>query len=583
MATLSPELIQQAQERAKQWLAPDFDSETRQQVEALLAAEDKTPLVEAFHQVLEFGTGGLRGIMGAGTNRMNKYTVGMATQGLANYLLQCFAGEEISVAIGYDGRNNSPFFAQTTADVLTANGIKVYLYDALRPTPMVSYAIRQLGCKSGVMVTASHNPKEYNGYKVFWSDGAQIIAPHDKAIVNEVKSITDIDQVKWQGNPSLVEMIGAEMDDRFIHDVCGLSLSPESVERHRDMGIVYTPIHGTGVRIVPRTLEAFGFKNIIHVPEQDVIDGNFPTVVSPNPEEPAAMKLAIERAEATGADLVLASDPDGDRIGVAVRNEQGEMHLINGNQICALLTYYTIARRKELGDLRPDDFVVKTIVTTELIPAIAKDYGVDYMDCYTGFKWIANEIREQEGKRRYIGGGEESYGYLWETFVRDKSSVSACAIFAELTAWALDKGLTIDMLLEKIYYEHGYFLEQGVSVVRKGIKGAQEISQMMVDYRSNPMKELAGSPVVKILDYQSLEGKCLKSGETFPIKMPATSNVLQYHTADGTVLSIRPSGTEPKIKYYIGVTYKRGSDPACDHPEQLLRDRIKAIREQLSI
>lgn len=376
MATLSPELIQQAQERAKQWLEPAFDSETRQQVEALLAAEDKTPLVEAFYQVLEFGTGGLRGIMGAGTNRMNKYTVGMATQGLANYLLQCFAGEEISVAIGYDGRNNSPFFAQTTADVLTANGIKVYLYDALRPTPMVSYAIRQLGCKSGVMVTASHNPKEYNGYKVFWSDGAQIIAPHDKAIVNEVKSITDIDQVKWQGNPALVEMIGAEMDDRFIHDVCTLSLSPESVERHRDMGIVYTPIHGTGVRIVPRALEAFGFKNIIHVPEQDVIDGNFPTVVSPNPEEPAAMKLAIERAEATGADLVLASDPDGDRIGVAVRNEQGEMHLINGNQICALLTYYTIARRKELGDLRPDDFVVKTIVTTELIPAIAKDYEI---------------------------------------------------------------------------------------------------------------------------------------------------------------------------------------------------------------
>ena len=583
MSTLSQDLIQRVRERAQQWLSPTFDAETHQQVEALLAAEDQTPLVEAFYQMLEFGTGGLRGIMGVGTNRMNRYTVGMATQGLANYLLQCFPKDVISVAIGYDGRNNSPFFAQTTTDVFTANGIKVYLYDALRPTPMVSYAIRQLGCKSGVMITASHNPKEYNGYKVFWSDGAQIIAPHDRAIVDEVKRITDIAQVKWLGNPKLVERIGVEMDDRFIKDVCQLSLSPEAVQRHHDMAIVYTPIHGTGVRIVPRALKAFGFENVIHVPEQDVVDGNFPTVVSPNPEEPAAMRLAMARAEEMGADLVLASDPDGDRIGVAVRNEEGELHLINGNQICALLTYYSIARRQERGELHPDDFVVKTIVTTELISAIAQDYGVTCFNCYTGFKWIANEIREQEGKRRYIGGGEESYGYLWETFVRDKSSVSACSMFAELTAWALDKGLTIDMLLDKIYYEHGYFLEQGISVVRKGVEGAQKIDQMMIDYRSKPIRALGGSPVTRILDYQALKGTCLNSGETFAIQMPATSNVLQYYTADGTVLSIRPSGTEPKIKYYIGVSYRRGSAPACHHPEQLLRDRIKAIREQLSI
>lgn len=583
MSNQSTDILQTVRERANRWLDASFDADTRSEVQALLDNTDTTPLIEAFYQNLEFGTGGLRGIMGAGTNRMNKYTVGMATQGLANYLLACFPNEPIKVAIGYDGRNNSRFFADTTAAVFSANGIKVYLYDELRPTPMVSYAIRELGCQSGVMVTASHNPKEYNGYKAYWSDGAQIIAPHDKNIISEVTKITSIDQVKWTAREELIEMIGAEIEDRFIERVCSLSLSPESVRRHADMGIVYTPIHGTGVRVLPKTLRAFGFKNIINVPEQDVIDGNFPTVISPNPEEPAAMSLAMKRAEATGADLVLASDPDGDRIGVAVRNDKGELHLINGNQICALLTYYSIARRRELGDLRADDFVVKTIVTTELVAAIARDYGVDYLDCYTGFKWIANEIREQEGKRRYIGGGEESYGYLWEDFIRDKSSVSACSLFAEMAAWALDKGLSIDQLLDKIYHDHGYYLEQGISVIRKGREGASEIARMMTDFREHPIQELAGSKVIEILDYSTLRGRKIETGEEFDLKMPATSNVLQYRTTDGTVLSIRPSGTEPKIKFYIGVCHQMAADQSIADTESLLRDRIATIRRQLSI
>ncbi|WP_373701416.1 phospho-sugar mutase, partial [Porphyromonas loveana] len=476
----SDKLLEQVRAKARTWLGSGYDASTQEAVRAMLDNADTTELVDAFYRDLEFGTGGLRGIMGAGSNRMNRYTVAAATQGLANYLLREFATlPQISVAIGYDCRNNSRFFADTTAAVFSANGIRVYLFEELRPTPEVSYAIRKLGCQSGVMVTASHNPKEYNGYKAYWEDGAQIIAPHDRNIIAEVNKIRSITDIKFEANPALIRMIGEDIDAPFIADVKALSLSPESIARHRDMKIVYTPIHGTGGTIIPRALQEYGFANIIHVPEQDVTSGDFPTVHSPNPEEPAALAMAIAKAEETGADLVLASDPDADRIGVAARNDRGEMVLINGNEICAMLIYYSIMRRKELGDLQADDYIVKTIVTTELVRDIADREHVTMYDCYTGFKWIAGVIRENEGRRRYIGGGEESYGFLWEDFVRDKSSVSACALFCEMAAWARDKGLTVYQLMRSIYLSYGFYREKGVSVVRKGKSGAEEIEAMM--------------------------------------------------------------------------------------------------------
>ena len=577
------DVLQKVTERAQSWLSEGYDADTQKEVRRMLEAEDKTELIEAFYKNLEFGTGGLRGIMGAGTNRMNRYTVSMATQGLSNYLLKAFPNEQIKVVIGHDCRNNSRFFAETAANVFSANGIKVYLFDALRPTPEVSFAIRYLGCKSGVMVTASHNPKEYNGYKAYWEDGAQMIAPHDTNTIDEVTRIASIADVKQQANPALIQEIGADVDRAFIQAVKELSLSPEAIAKHHDMPIVYTPIHGTGQRIVPRALREFGFDNIVGVPEQDHISGDFPTVVSPNPEEPAALALAIERANETNADLVLGSDPDGDRLGVAVRNKKGEMELITGNQICMLLSYYSIVRRKERGDLKPDDYIVKTIVTTELIRVIADDYKVTLHDTYTGFKWIADVIRKNEGKHRYIGGGEESYGFLWEDFIRDKSSVSACCMFSELTAWAKGKGLSILELLDEIYLRYGYYADKGMNMVRKGREGAEEIKEMMRNFRENPPKALAGQTIVKILDYASLTSLDVASGKQSALEMPTTSNVLQYYIDGGIKLSIRPSGTEPKIKFYICVKEPVSKREDLTKARQSAQTKIERITQEIGI
>ena len=579
------EFLAQVRAKATGWLAPGYDAETRAEVQRLLDNPDTTELVEAFYKDLEFGTGGLRGIMGVGSNRMNRYTVGAATQGLANYLKREFASlPQISVAIGHDCRNNSDVFARIAAEVFSANGIQVYLFESLRPTPEVSFAIRELGCQSGVMVTASHNPKEYNGYKAYWSDGAQMIAPHDRNTIIEVNKVTKVEDIHFEARPELIQIIGEDIDRKFIERVASLSdPQREVIARHHDLKIVYTPIHGTGVRIIPAALRAIGFTHIINVPEQDVVSGDFPTVYSPNPEEPAALELAIARAEATGADLVLASDPDADRIGVAVRNNEGKMVLINGNEICALLVYYAIMSRKESGLLQSEDYVVKTIVTTELIRAIAQRNEVTLFDCYTGFKWIADVIRQNEGKRHYIGGGEESYGFLREDFIRDKSSVSACCMFAELAAWARDRGMSIYQLLQKVFLEYGLYKEQGVSVVRKGKTGAEEIEAMMKNFRESPLKSLAGSPVVEVLDYAKLEGRWLDKGEVFTLDMPTTSNVLQYKTADGTKVSIRPSGTEPKIKFYIGVRGKVASVEELPSAEAACLDKIATIRQELGI
>ena len=579
------EFLAQVRAKATGWLAPGYDAETRAEVQRLLDNPDTTELVEAFYKDLEFGTGGLRGIMGVGSNRMNRYTVGAATQGLANYLKREFASlPQISVAIGHDCRNNSDVFARIAAEVFSANGIKVYLFESLRPTPEVSFAIRELGCQSGVMITASHNPKEYNGYKAYWSDGAQMIAPHDRNTIIEVNKVTKVEDIHFEARPELIQIIGEDMDRKFIERVASLSdPQREVIARHHDLKIVYTPIHGTGVRIIPAALRAIGFTHIINVPEQDVVSGDFPTVYSPNPEEPAALELAIARAEATGADLVLASDPDADRIGVAVRNNEGKMVLINGNEICALLVYYAIMSRKESGLLQSEDYVVKTIVTTELIRAISQRNEVTLFDCYTGFKWIADVIRQNEGKRHYIGGGEESYGFLREDFIRDKSSVSACCMFAELAAWARDRGMSIYQLLQKVFLEYGLYKEQGVSVVRKGKTGAEEIEAMMKNFRESPLKSLAGSPVVEVLDYAKLEGRWLDKGEVFTLDMPTTSNVLQYKTADGTKVSIRPSGTEPKIKFYIGVRGKVASVEELPSAEAACLDKIATIRQELGI
>ena len=579
------DLLKQVEAKAQVWLGEGYDEETKAAVRAMFDNEDKTDLIEAFYKDLEFGTGGLRGIMGAGTNRMNIYTVGAATQGLSNYLKKAFADlPQIKVAIGHDCRNNSRRFAEVAADVFSANGIKVYLFDALRPTPEVSFAIRELGCQSGVILTASHNPKEYNGYKAYWSDGAQMIAPHDKNTIDEVNKITSVKDVKFQGNPALIEIIGEEIDRRYLDRIKTLSLSPEAIARHHDMKIVYTPIHGTGVRLVPASLKNFGFTNIIHVPEQDVVSGDFPTVVSPNPEEPAALDMAIKKAIETDAELVVASDPDADRIGMAVRNDKGEFVLINGNQIVMIFLNYLMTRNKELGLLKGNEYIVKTIVTTETIKTIAERNGFKMYDCYTGFKWIASVIRENEGKARYIGGGEESYGFLPEDFVRDKDSVSSISLMAEIAAWAKDKGMTMYQMLQDIYIKYGFSKEKGISVVRKGKSGAEEIVAMMKSFRANPLKELAGSPVVCVKDYDSLEALNPVTGEKSKLDMPVTSNVLQYFTADGSKVSIRPSGTEPKIKFYIEVRgIKMDSYADYDAANAAADAKIEAIKKELGI
>ena len=577
-------LLHKVTEKAQKWLAGNYNKETKKEVEQMLNNEDKSLLIDAFYKELEFGTGGLRGIMGAGSNRMNIYTVGSATQGLSNYLLQEFAElPEIKVVIGHDCRNNSRKFAEISANIFSANGIKVYLFEDLRPTPEVSFAIRKLGCQSGIMITASHNPKEYNGYKAYWDDGAQVLAPHDKNIIAEVNRIKSIDDIKFEGNPDLIKIIGKDMDKAFIDEVLKLSLSPEAIKRQHDLKIVYTPIHGAGIMLVPAALKAAGFTNIINVPEQDVISGEFPTVVSPNPEEPAALELAVKRAIETDAEIVMATDPDADRIGTAVRNNDGEFVLVNGNQTMILYLYYLITRWNELGKLTGKEYAVKTIVTTELVSKIAAKNGVDLFDSYTGFKWIADIIRKNEDTKIYLGGGEESYGFLAGDFVRDKDSVSACMLFAEMAAWAKDNGKTVYQLLQDIYLEYGYSKEVGVSLVRKGKEGAEEIEAMMRNFRNNPLTQIAGSNVTLLKDFASLEAKDFDSNETISLSMPTTSNVLQYYTEDGTKLSIRPSGTEPKIKFYIDVKGKADTREALKQAEESANEKVKLIREELGI
>jgi len=577
-------LLAQVTDKALSWLKGNYDTATKDEVQRMLDSDDKSKLIDAFYKDLEFGTGGLRGIMGAGSNRMNIYTVGAATQGLSNYLQKEFANlDEIKVVIGYDCRNNSRKFAEISANIFSANGIKVYLYESLRPTPEVSYAIRKLGCQSGIMITASHNPKEYNGYKAYWNDGAQVLGPHDKNIIAEVNRIASVDDIRFEGDKKLIEIIGKDMDKAFIEEIRKLVLSPEVIERQHDLKMVYTPIHGTGITLVPDALKAIGFTHIIHVPEQDVISGDFPTVVSPNPEEPAALDLAIKKAIETDAELVMATDPDGDRIGTAIRDNEGNFVLVNGNQTMLICLYYLMNRREELGLLTGREFVVKTIVTTELVKDIATQKGIKLFDCYTGFKWIAEIIRKQEGKKKYIGGGEESYGFLAGDFVRDKDSVSACALFAEIAAWAKDNGKTMYQLLEDIYLEYGYSKEVGISLVRKGKEGADEIEAMMKNFRANPMTSLGGSPVTLIKDFAKLEAVDYVRNEQIALEMPTTSNVIQFFTEEGTKLSIRPSGTEPKIKFYIEVHEAAKSREELAEAENTANIKIKTICQELGI
>ena len=578
------ELVRSVTERAEKWLGPQYDEETRAEVKALIEAEDKTPLIDAFYKDLEFGTGGLRGIMGAGTNRMNIYTVGSATQGLANYLKDTFRDlPQISVAVGYDVRNNSRKFAELTAAVFSANGIKVYLFDGPCPTPEVSYAIRKLGCQSGVMVTASHNPREYNGYKAYWSDGAQMISPHDVKTIEYVNDITSVDQIKFEAYKSLIQEIGKDIDDQFLHDIHTLSLSPESNRRHSDMKIVYTPIHGTGKRLMYDSLKMWGFENIIHVPEQDVQCGDFPTVVSPNQENSEAMAMAVEKAKETGASLVLASDPDADRVGLVVRDKKGNYQLVNGNQICMILLYYIITKNVENKLLNGNEYVVKTIVTTEAIKRIADKNNIRCMDCYTGFKWIADVMRNMEDTGRYLGGGEESYGFLAETFVRDKDSISANSLIAECAAWAADKEMNLYELLVEIYKEYGFSRERGVSVVRPGKSGHEEIVAMMKNFRENPPETLAGSPVTCIKDYSDLNCRNLKTGEVEKINFPTTSNVLQFFTESGDKVSVRPSGTEPKIKFYVEVRERMETKEQYEELVKVAENHIDKILEDLGV
>lgn len=577
------ELLDLVTSRANSWLEGNYDAETKAEVKKLLENSDKSELIESFYKDLEFGTGGLRGIMGVGSNRMNKYTVGAATQGLSNYLLKEFTNlPEIKVVISYDCRNNSKKFAQITADIFTANGIKVYLFENLRPTPEVSFAIRKLGCQSGVMLTASHNPKEYNGYKAYWDDGAQVTPPHDANIIDEVNKVTAAD-IKFDGNDSLIVKLGEDMDNQFIEAVRSVLLSPESVKKHGNIGIVYTPIHGTGGQLVPKALKAYGFTNIIHVPEQDVVSGDFPTVVSPNPEEPAAMALAVQKGIETGAELVFATDPDADRFGAGVLDDEGNFVLLNGNQTMIILIYYLVTRWRELGKLTGKEYTVRTIVTSELTQIISEKNGVEMFECFTGFKWVATVMRELEGKRKYIGGGEESYGFLAVDFIRDKDSVSAAALFAEIAAWCKDNGRTIYQMLQDIYVEYGFSKEKGISVVKKGITGAQEIQDMMDKFRNNPLKEIAGSKVITVKDYIPLESKDIETGKISKMDMPTTSNVLQYFTEDRTKVSIRPSGTEPKIKFYIEVHGKLASRADFAKVNTEVDKKIEQICKDLGI
>ncbi len=562
--------------RVLSWLdSQAIDQETKESIKTL-QSKNQEELTEAFYKDLEFGTGGLRGIMGVGSNRMNKYTIGMATQGLANYLNQSFPNEKIKVAIAHDSRNNSRFFAETTAAVFSANGIKVYLFESLRPTPELSYSIRKLKCKSGVVITASHNPKEYNGYKAYWDDGGQLVPPHDKNVIDEVNKISSFDDVKFNGNNDLIEIIGEEIDKQYIEVLKGLSLSPETIAKESDTKIVFSSIHGTGIKLVPRVLEAFGFKNVIVVSEQAEPDGNFPTVVYPNPEEAEAMSLALKKAAEIDADLVMATDPDADRVGIAAKNKNGEFQLLNGNQTGTLLIYYLLRKWQENKKLDGKQFVVKTIVTTDLIKRIADHFKVTSYDTLTGFKYIAELIKELEGKSKFIAGGEESYGYLVGDSVRDKDAVASCAMIAEMAAWAKSEGLSVFDLMENIYRQFGFFLESLKSITRKGKAGAEEIQEMMVKFRKEPPSSLGGSKVVKLIDYQASTEKDLTTGKEKPIDYPK-SNVLQFFTADESKVSIRPSGTEPKIKFYFSVNTKLEDSESVDEVKTKLEAKINGI------
>ena len=577
------ELIAQCEARARQWLTPSFDEETRNAVQAMLDNEDKTELIDAFYRDLEFGTGGLRGIMGAGTNRMNRYIVGMATQGFANYILKAFPGRsDLSVVVGHDCRNNGRLFAETVANIFSANGIKVYLFESLRPTPEISYAIRHLGSQAGVNVTASHNPKEYNGYKAYWDDGAQVLAPHDKGIIDEVNKVT-IDDVKFEGCKDLIEIIGGEMDWDYLQAVREAMVDQEVILRQKDLNIVYSPLHGCGRVIIPEALRSWGFQNIHVVPEQMVVDGNFPTVVSPNPENAEAMTMGMNLGTRLNADLVIASDPDADRLAIVCRNAKGEWEILNGNQTCMMFCWYIIANKKKLGQLKGNEFLVKTIVTTEVIKKIADKNGVELRDCYTGFKWIANEIRKSEGVKKYIGGGEESFGFLPFDKVRDKDSPASICLICEIAAWAKDNGKTLYDLLMDIYVEYGFSYEHTVNVVRPGKTGADEIRQMMENFRNQPPTDLGGSEVCLWKDFSKLEQKTA-DGKIVKMDMPDTSNVLQWFCTDGTKVSVRPSGTEPKIKFYIEVKDATMKCAGCyDRCIAGAKEKVEAIKQSLKL
>ncbi len=575
-------LIKLCTEKAQSWLTPAYDAETQAEVKRILEDTDKTGLIDAFYKDLEFGTGGLRGIMGAGSNRMNIYTVGAATQGMANYLNKCFAGKkDIAVVVGHDCRNNSRKFAEISADIFSANGIKVYLFDDMRPTPEVSFAIRHLGCQSGINITASHNPKEYNGYKAYWEDGAQVLAPHDTGIIDEVNKVKVTD-IKFQGNKELIQIIGKDIDDIYLEKVHGISIDPEVIKRQKDLKIVYTPLHGTGMMLIPQSLKLWGFENVHCVPEQMVKSGDFPTVVSPNPENAEALTMAINLAKSIDADIVMASDPDADRVGMACKDDKGEWVLINGNQTCLIFLYYIIKNRIAMGKMKGNEFIVKTIVTTEVIRKVAEKNNIKMIDCYTGFKWIAREIRLREGKEQYIGGGEESYGFLAEDFVRDKDAVSACSLLAEICAWAKDQGKTLYDILMEVYLEYGFSKEVTVNVVKPGKSGADEIKAMMDNFRTCPPKELGGSEVTLTKDYKTLKATDNK-GNVTDIEMPETSNVLQFFTADGTKVSVRPSGTEPKIKFYVEVKGEMGCPKCYARETAAALEKVEAVKKSLNI
>jgi phosphoglucomutase len=573
--------VEQIRKKAESWLSTEFNEQTRLEVREMLEKDEKK-LIDAFYQDLEFGTGGLRGIMGAGTNRMNIYTLGMATQGLSNYIIKQCGAKGISVAIAYDCRNNSKYFAETTANIFSANGFDVYLFESLRPTPELSYAIRHYKCQSGVVITASHNPPEYNGYKAYWDDGGQVVAPHDEAIIDEVRKITSVNQIKFEGKKEKIKIIGKETDDLFLKEVLKMSLNPEIISKFSNLPIVYTPIHGSGITLVPPALKLFGFKNLISVAEQDKVDGNFPTVKSPNPEEPDALKMAIQKAIQTNAELVMATDPDADRLGIAVKNKKGEFILLNGNQTGVILIWYILSQYKARNKFKGNEYIIKTIVTTDLLEKIAEGHNVKFFNVLTGFKFFAELIRENEGKMKYIGGGEESYGFLPGEYVRDKDAVASCALVAEATAWSKSHGMSLYELLLDIYLKYGFYKEKLINIVRKGKEGADEIKAMMTGYRNNPPQKINNSRVVKINDYENQISKDIVTGKTIKIDL-IKSDVLQFFLEDGSKISVRPSGTEPKIKFYFSVNTSLKSADKFDETEKVLNQRIDGIIRDMKL